>query len=163
MIFVILGTQKFQFTRLLKKIDELEMLGIIDEEIIVQCGYTEYKPKSQRMTTHSFLNQIEINDYQNKANLIITHGGVGSILECLKLNKKIIAVPRLFKYNEHINDHQLEIVRQYSQMNYIMPIYDIDDLDTKIVEINSFIPTIFESNNTFFVNELKKYINKLIN
>lgn len=115
LIFVTLGTQDKTFTRLLKAIEDEIIKGNIDEEVIVQAGYTKYF--SDKMKIFDLISQEDFVLYMNRADLIITHGGVGSIITALKMNKKIIAVPRLAKYGEHINDHQLQIVKCFEKKN----------------------------------------------
>ena len=107
MIFVILGTQDKKFTRLLdaiqKKIDEGKISK--KEKIIVQAGCTRYKSKNMQIIDYMPLREFE--DYVDKADIIICHAGVGTILTALKKGKKIIAAARLKKYGEHVNDNQL--------------------------------------------------------
>lgn len=42
MIFITLGSQKFQFNRLLKALDDLVEEGAIQEEVFAQIGYSDY-------------------------------------------------------------------------------------------------------------------------
>ena len=86
MIFVMLGTQNNSFHRLLEKIDELIKKGKIKDEVIVQAGYTKYQ--SENMKIFDLIPRDKIEEYQKKADFIITHGGVGSIISSLKLGKK---------------------------------------------------------------------------
>ena len=90
MILVTLGTQDKNFDRLLKYIDELLDKGEIKDNVIAQIGHTTYTSKN--METFDFKSTDELNDLRKKADLIITHAGVGSILDSLKLNKKPSAV-----------------------------------------------------------------------
>ena len=106
LIFVVLGTQDKQFCRLIKEIEELKKDGIIKEKIVIQAGCTKYKSKDIEIL--EYIPMTEFNKYIKNASYIITHGGVGSILDSLKYDKKVIAVPRLEKYNEHVNNHQIE-------------------------------------------------------
>lgn len=156
MILVTLGTQDKEFTRLLKEIDRLIDKGIIKEEVIVQAGYTKYK--SDNMTIFDYVSKDEINDYIEQASFIITHGGVGSIVESLKCDKKVIAVPRLSKYNEHNNDHQLEVLKELGGNNYIYPVYDIEKLEDAIINIDSFVPNKYISDNIKIKNLISDYI-----
>ena len=82
MILVLLGTQNNSFHRLLEKIDELIEKQIINERVIVQAGYTRYE--SNNMRVFDLIPQEELDRYQEKADLIITHGGVGSIISSIK-------------------------------------------------------------------------------
>jgi len=108
MIFVTLGTQDKQFKRLLKNIDEWIASNNIKDKIIVQSGFTKYN--SENMEIFDLLDKDDFDKYIKECDLLITHGGVGSILTGLKNNKVVIACPRLAKYGEHINDHQKQIM-----------------------------------------------------
>ena len=145
MILVMLGTQNNSFHRLLEKIDELIKEKIIDEKIIVQAGYTKYESKNMKI--FGLIPQDELEKYQDQADLIITHGGVGSIISSIKKGKKVIAVPRLHKYHEHVNDHQTQIVENFSSKNYIIGINDVDELKEAILKAKDFIPTKYEIKN----------------
>lgn len=135
MIFVIVGSQRFQFNRLLEKIDDLVNKGVIHErEIFAQIGHSSYLPKH-----YSYMHFIDTKRYLeliNKSELIITHGGASAIISSLKLNKKVISVPRLAKYNEHVDDHQKEIVNQLRSLNLIYGIDDVNELENALENIN---------------------------
>ena len=152
MIFVTLGTQDKPFKRLL---DYLEHSNI-DDEIVVQNGFTEYK--SNKLKLFKYLDKDKFDEYLKKADFVICHAGVGTIVNCLKDGKKVLTVPRLAKYGEHQNDHQLQIANAYYQKGYILVMNDGDDFNKKIEELRHFEPKTFVSNNEIFVNKLKKYI-----
>ena len=156
MIFVALGTQDKEFTRLLKKIDKLIEKGIIKEEVVVQAGYTKYE--SNNMKIFDYLSNEEFKKYIKKAKYVICHAGVGTIFDCLKENKKIIAVTRLAKYNEHNNDHQIEIAREYGNLNYLIPVYDVNKLEEAINKIDTFKFNKYTSNNKNFTKVIEEYI-----
>ena len=130
MIFVTVGTQKFSFDRLLKKIDELVENGTIQEQIIVQKGHSTYRPV--HCAWSDFFPEESFYSLLQKSNLIITHGGIGTILKSLTLKKKVIVVPRLKKYGEHIDDHQLEIGNKFGQMGYVLTCKDVSQLEKYI-------------------------------
>lgn len=152
MIFVSLGTQDKPFVRLL---DYLEHSNIKDK-IIVQAGFTDYE--SKKFEIHKYLDKDDFDKYINEADLVICHGGVGTIVSCLNKNKKVLAVPRLSKYKEHQNDHQLQIVNAYYQKGYLVMMNDGDDFDDKVREALNFKSKKFVSNNDLFVKKLKEYI-----
>lgn len=126
MIFVCVGSRKFQFNRLIKKIDELVGSGDIQEEVFAQIAATTYTPQCYQFKR--YLSSEEFKNYQNKADLIITHGGTGAMLGALKLQKQVIAVPRLFKYGEHSDDHQTQVAGVLDKEGYLRCISDVDDL-----------------------------------
>jgi len=118
LILVLLGTQDKKFNRLLEGIDSAIDNGYIKDDVIVQAGYSaDYKSKNMKI--FDLIPIDEFDDLIKKSDLIITHGGVGSITTALKNEKKVIAVPRLKKYNEHMNDHQLQIINNFSKSGYI--------------------------------------------
>lgn len=143
MILVLLGTQNNSFHRLLEELDKLVEKKIIDEKIIVQAGYTKYESKNMKI--FGLIPQEKLEKYQEKADLIITHGGVGSIISSIKKGKKVIAVPRLHKYHEHVNDHQLQIVENFSSKGYIIGIKEIEELEEAILKAKDFKPVKYET------------------
>lgn len=153
MVFVILGTQDKTFERLLKEVDDLIIAGVIKEHVVVQAGNTSYQ--SDNMEIYDFLSPDEMHDNMKKAKYIITHGGVGSIIEALKLNKKIIAVPRLKDYEEHTNNHQQEIVAKFSELGYVL---DGSLLKDAISKLTKFKPKQYVSNTDNFVKIITDYI-----
>ena len=118
MIFVVLGTQKFQLNRLLKLLDEYVKLGKIKEEVIDQRGNSDFIPKN--FESFEFLDKDTLDSYIKKANNVVTHSGVGSIITALKSKKPVIVFPRLKKYGEHVDDHQLDIATAFAKKNYVM-------------------------------------------
>lgn len=159
MILIILGTQDKKFTRLLKEVDKLITKNIIKEEVIVQAGYTsDYK--SNNMQIFDLLQKDKFDELVEKANLLITHGGVGTILTGLKNNKKIIAVPRLKKYKEHVNDHQIQIIENFDKEGYIIGINDVSDLENALLRVDDFTPLKYKSNKKNMVNLIKELIDK---
>lgn len=118
MIFITLGTQKFQFNRLLKKIDELISEKKIKEKVFAQIGNSDYKPINFKYK--EFLNKEEFEECVKKADLIITHAGVGTIITALNFDKHVIVVPRLAKYKEHVDDHQVEIAESFSKKGFVL-------------------------------------------
>ena len=156
MIFVTLGTQDKSFKRLLQNIDECINKGIIKDKVIVQAGYTKYDSKN--MQVFDLLDKDEFDEYIKKCDLLITHGGVGSILTGLKNNKKVIAAPRLAKYNEHMNDHQTQIVTNFSKMGYILAYNEGDDLAKIIGDSKNFKPKKYVSNTNNVIKIIKDFI-----
>lgn len=115
MIFITLGSQKFQFNRLLIWIDELIEEHIINEKIYAQIGYSDYKPKNYEY--RDFYERSDFLKCMEASDIVITHAGTGAIVSALKMDKRVIAVPRSTKFNEHVDDHQVEIVKNFVEKN----------------------------------------------
>ena len=156
MILVMLGTQNNSFERLLKELDRLKEKNIIKEKIIVQAGYTKYK--SNNLEIFDFIEKDKIEEYQSKADIIITHGGVGSIISSLKKDKKVIAVPRLKEYEEHVNNHQRDIVESFNDNGYIIGIQDVKDLKEAYKKISKFKPKKYIPNNSKIIKIVEDFI-----
>lgn len=159
MIFIALGTQKFQFNRLIKDIDELVGEGIIREPVFAQIGNSFYEPKNYSWV--KFLDPTEFKNKINDCEIFITHGGVGSIHNGLTFNKKVIVYPRLAIYNEHIDDHQIEITEKYFRLGFVLMCRNKNELKKSIVNIREFHPKPFELKSDLNVLEdsIVKYIN----
>lgn len=153
MIFVTLGSQKFQFDRLLQAVDELQT----DEEIFAQIGYSEYKPKHFKYKR--FLDRDEFDKIMDSSNIVITHGGTGAIIGAVKKGKKVIAVPRLKKYGEHVDDHQIQLVNQFSELNLIYPCIDCD-IQKALDTVKRTTYASYKSNTARTIRSLEEFINE---
>lgn len=158
MIFVTLGTQDKSFKRLLKAIDKEIKAGNIKEDVIVQAGHTEYT--SDNMEIFDLISPEKFDEIMAKADLVITHGGAGSILTALKNDKKVIAAPRLKKYREHTNDHQKEIIEEFANEGYILSLYDFSKLAKLIEKAKTFKPKKFKSNTNNMIKLINDYIDE---
>ncbi len=156
MILVMLGTQNNSFKRLLKELDKLKENKVIREKIIVQAGYTKYK--SDNLEIFDFIDKDTLDKYQSKADLIITHGGVGSIVSSIIKDKKVIAVPRLKEHNEHVNNHQLDIVESFSNNEYIIGIKDVKELEEAYKKVKDFKPKKYTPNNSKIIKIVEDFI-----
>ena len=128
MVLVLVGTQKQDFSRIFKEIEKSELLK--DEKIIAQSGYTKYD--SKRIEMIPFMKREKLIELVKNADYIICHGGVGTIFDSLYEKKRILAVPRLEKYKEHINDHQIEVCKKLAEEGYILYFIDGENFDEKI-------------------------------
>lgn len=157
MIFVITGSQKFQFNRLLKKIDELIEQEMLQEEVFAQTGYSDYIPKNYRY--QNFMGRDEFARVMEESRIVITHGGTGAIIGAVKLGKKVIAVPRLAMYKEHVDDHQVQLLTQFEEMHLICSCYELENLgeDLLAIEEEQFQP--YVSNTATIIQDIEEFLN----
>ncbi len=158
MIFVTLGTQDKSFHRLLDWIDKLIDEKKIKDKVVVQAGFTKYSSKN--MDILDYVSMDEFDCLMNECSILITHGGVGSIMAGLTHQKKVIAIPRLEKFLEHTNDHQVQIVTRLKEEGYILGANSIEELDSSLKEIFKFIPKKYESNTKNLIEFLENYIDE---
>ena len=133
MIFVTLGSQKFPFDRLLAELDRLFEAGYITQPVFAQTGYSTYTPR--HFSSEAFLDREGFAEKMSQADLVITHAGTGAIIGAVKQGKKVIAVPRLSKYGEHVDDHQTQIIDQFNEMDLILGLSDVSLLESALREI----------------------------
>ena len=156
MILVTLGTQDKSFKRLLEAIDKQVELGNIKDKIVVQAGCTKYESKN--MEIFDLIPMEKFDDLIKSCDLLITHGGVGSIITGLKNDKKVIAAARLEKYKEHTNDHQLQIIENFSNDGYILGLDNFDELDKVLEKAKTFKPKKYVSNTDKMIKIIEDFI-----
>lgn len=159
MILVTLGTQDKNFDRLLIAIDNEINKGNIKEKVIVQAGTTDFK--SDNMKIFDLISKDEFDKLMSECDLLITHGGVGSILTGLSHGKKVIAASRLSKYKEHVNDHQVQIVGEFAKKGYILELKDFSKLGDLIKKSKSFKPKKYKSNTNNMIKLLEDFIDNI--
>lgn len=163
MIFVTVGTHEQPFNRLVQEIDNLKRDGVITEDVIMQTGYSTYEPKycqwDKLIPYKQMIKNVE------DARIVITHGGPASFIMPLQIGKTPIVVPRQKKFDEHVNDHQVEFARNVAErMGTIIPVEDTNKLgeviknyDTIIANMNNKIM----SNNKVFCDDLENIVKDL--
>lgn len=163
MIFVTVGTHEQPFNRLIHYVDDLKANGIIQDDVIIQTGFSTYKPK--------YCDWCQIIPYkdmvQNVANarIIVTHGGPASFIMPLQIGKVPIVVPRQYIYGEHVNDHQVEFAKAVEKrMGTIIPIFEIERLNDVIANYNEIVATMaskMSSNNEEFNKQLEVLVQEI--
>jgi UDP-N-acetylglucosamine transferase subunit ALG13 len=165
MIFVTVGTHEQSFDRLVKEIDNLVKEGIIKEEVFIQLGYSNYTPKYCEYS--KLINYEDMVEKTTKARIVITHGGPGSIMLPLSLNKIPIVVPRQEQYGEHVDDHQVLFSKRLEKEGKILAIYEIEQLRDKIINYNEYTKNmqsnLSKSNLDHFIQKLDVIARSLVN
>lgn len=159
MIFITLGSQKFQFNRLLKAVDELVSKGVIKDEIFAQTGYSDYEPENYDFK--QFLDRDEFREYTDKCDIFITHGGTGAIIGAVKKGKKVIAAARLAKYGEHVDDHQLQILEQFKELGLIYACDDCGELEKALEYVGTHTFKSYESNTDTIIEDIDSFISEI--
>ena len=163
MIFVTVGTHEQPFNRLVQKIDELKRDGVITEDVMIQTGFSTYEPK--------YCKWSKLIPYQDMvknvadARIVITHGGPASFIMPLQIGKTPVVVPRQYKFDEHVNDHQVEFARNVAhRMGTIIPVEDIEKLGEVIRDYEQIVADVghgISSNNEKFNAEFEEIVNEL--
>ena len=163
MLFVTVGTHEQPFNRLVKAVDELKKDGVITEDVIIQTGFSTYEPKhcqwSKLIPYEQMIRNVE------EAHIVITHGGPASFIMPLQIGKTPIVVPRQHQFKEHVNDHQIEFVKNVAErMGTIIPVEDISKLGDIITNYDRIVANMkhdMSSNNKNFCEKLENIVQEL--
>ena len=128
MIFVTVGTNEAPFCRLLRAIGD----HAANEELVVQHGPSPVRPPGA--TCFDFLPYPRLVDYARAARVVICHAGVGSVLVAVRAGKRPIVLPRLRRYGEAIDDHQLDFARRLDEENVVELLKDPGSLSDLLSE-----------------------------
>lgn len=164
MIFVTVGTHEQPFNRLLEYVDKLKEQKVITEEVIMQTGFSTYTPKHckyQKLFSYQRMNELV-----EEARIVITHGGPSSFLMVLQKGKIPIVVPRQKQFDEHVNDHQVEFVKQVAdRLNNIVVVNEISEIENNILHYNDLTESMtktLKSNNSLFIERFEKIVKDLM-
>lgn len=164
MIFVTVGTHEQQFNRLIKYIDQLVEKNTITENVVIQTGYSTYKPRFcewNALYPYPKMMQLVL-----EARIVITHGGPSSFIMPLQIGKIPIVVPRKHEFGEHVNNHQVEFANEVAnRIGSIIVVQDIEQLNEVIKNYDDIIlnkEKKVESNNHQFCEKLDKIIHSLV-
>lgn len=158
MFFLTVGTQ-FPFDRLVKPIDELINQNGFDEEIFAQIGRSLYKPRS-----FEYVESLEKSEFDcliQQASGIISHAGMGTITMALDCAKPLLAMPRLAKHGEVVNDHQVAIAKKFEKLGHILVAYEVGELPEKIERLKTFVPCKREAQPQAVVERIAQFLTEI--
>lgn len=164
MIFVTVGTHEQPFDRLVEAIDALKKEGRIDEDVVIQTGFSVCVPQCCRW--EKFFPYTEMLRLVHEARIVITHGGPSSFIMPLQESKIPVVVPRQKQFNEHVNDHQLEFAKTVQEcLGNIIVVDDIADLGGIIENYDALTAQMnasHSSNNQSFCDALSRNVAELM-
>ena len=135
-----------KFTRLFKIIDELCEERVLDgSQVIAQVGFDQYQ--SSNFKCFDMIADEKFKKMIDESDLIIAHAGTGTVVSSLKKGKKVIIFPRMAQYDEHYDDHQLELAELFTKQGYVLQARNKEELKEHIQNLDKFIPVPFVSNN----------------
>lgn len=162
MIFVTVGTHEQPFDRLLVEIDKYAKIrNLPKDSIVVQKGYSDYEP--QNITSKKMFSLEQMEYFYEKADIIVTHGGPGSMFPAWILGKPVIAVPRQAKFNEHVDNHQMEFCNFMEEKRKVICVEEISFLSNVLDNlINHFQTKSHESKTEVFIGKFEKELTLLL-
>ncbi len=160
MIFLTVGTQ-FPFDRLVRAIDEAFDNGLINEEAFAQIGETSYKPRN--FESVESIPKKMFDKYLKDASSAISHAGMGIITTALDDGKPLLVMPRLKKYGEVVNDHQVAIARKFEELGHILSAYSVEELPDKLQQLKTFTPKKRENQAKVVADRIASFLKSLTN
>ncbi|NEM97752.1 glycosyltransferase [Pontibacter burrus] len=162
MIFLTTGTQE-PFDRLVKAMDDLCPM-LKGKNIVAQVANSAYKVR--HMETYNFLEPEDFNRLFQDAELIVGHAGMGTIISALMNEKPLLIMPRLSRYGEHRNDHQLATAKAFDRLKYVRVAYEVKDLNLQLEHmIKGNLRSMHQLKNYAsdeLINSVRHYIHSLI-
>ena len=156
MIFITTGSRSFQFNRLLEAVDKAIENGTITDEVFAQVGSSNYKIKHYKSV--EFLNHEEFIERMHNCDIVLTHGGTGVIVNAVKIGKRVVAVPRLAKYQEVVDDHQIQLVQAFEKQGMVTACYDCNEIGKAIEEAKGIDVKTYTSNTQTIIDSIDAMI-----
>ncbi len=152
-VFASVGTHPQPFDRLLKELDRIAGKGRLS--LFAQIGNSNYEPKN--FPFERFLNEKEYRQRILEADILVSHGGAGTIINGLRQGKKVVVVPRLKKFGEHTNDHQLDLAEALAGEGKVISVEKMSGLRQALKRAAFFKPRI-ASNRQKLIKRIAEFI-----
>jgi UDP-N-acetylglucosamine transferase subunit ALG13 len=135
MIFITFGTIPYPFDRFVDWVKIMLEESVITEKIFIQHGISNISAieKHYLVKASPILSLSEMDRMIDRSRLIISHAGQGTTRKLAATNKSFGIVPRLFKYGEHVDDHQLQFAQSVYREFKICYCDSIDDFKELII------------------------------
>ena len=158
MIFLTVGTQ-FPFDRLVRAVDEAMDQGGLDEEVFAQVADSVYRPRNFEAVP--YLEKDVFDKHMREASCVISHAGMGAITTALDNRKPLLVMPRLKRYREVVNDHQVAIAQKFERLGHLLVAYREDDVSEKIKALRHFVPVERDKSATAVVQRISEFIEQV--
>lgn len=159
MILILLGTQDAPFPRIIETTKQALSNLAWQQTVVVQAGHTTYQAPNAQWQIADFLSQAEFEQAIAQAEIIICHGGAGTMMTAMKKQKQVIVMARKLEFAEHNNDHQAELADKLASDGYLQHVQTLAEMQAALQRIQqqTFQPRPFD-----FVNGVVKQVELLI-
>ena len=158
--FISIGNGLQSFSRLLNAVESLNHL--LPKPVIVQAGHTHFVSKDNQVV--DFVSMDDFIRYVNDAQLLILHAGAGSIMNAIKAGKCPIVMPRMLKYKEVINDHQVSLAKMMHAEGRVIMTETEEELEIAIKRVlsDNFVSSTKTNSKASLVikNKLDEFLNE---
>ena len=158
MIFLTVGTQ-FPFDRLVRAVDEALGRSALDDEVLAQVGHRGYRPRHMKWV--ETLEREAFGERVARARALVGHAGVGTILTALEAGKPLLVMPRLRRYGEIVNNHQVVTARKFAELGHVLMAHDEREIPAQLAALESFVPVPRHANPGGIVARLKAFLDRV--
>lgn len=123
-----------KFDRLVRTVAAAKAAGAIPERVVLQTGEGGEQPKTDGIEAHEALPFDRVLDLLRDADLVVCHGGTGSLITALREGCRTVVLPRTFARGEHYDDHQVEIARAFADRGLVTVVEDEAEFTDKLAE-----------------------------
>lgn len=124
-VLVSVGTARpWGFESLLRRVREIVPA---DADVLWQTGATDVAGLDLPGTVVESMSDDEFVTEIGRADVVVSHAGVGTFVRCLEQGKAPVLVPRRASRGEHVDDHQLQIAGVAAQRGLAV-VREVDDL-----------------------------------
>ena len=155
MISVLTGTQRIPFKRMIEGVLSYNSSTNADEKIFIQAGCYNLDEVSSNIDVVDYASQELIDRYLERSEIVVTHAGTGSVVGALEKGLVVVVMPRLRKYGEHIDDHQVELAEMFESLGYVIYWHDYEDFSSILDRAKKFQPKVYESKLLEFTNYIQ--------
>lgn len=158
MIFLTVGC-RYGFDRLVHAVDDMVGSGQIQEEVTAQIGLGTYTPRN--LHYERFIEGASYDARVRDAHLLIGHAGSGTISLAVNEGKPLLVLPRLKRFHEHVNDHQVATARKFEELRHVLAADDETHLPRKFAELRTFVPAKRVANTDQLVGRIGEFLRSI--
>ena len=155
LLFVTVGAT-LPFDRMVEMVSTLKARGDIPEDIVIQTGVGGVSPKG--LNTFETLPFDRMLSYLRDADIVICHGGTGSLITALREGCRTIVMPRLFEKGEHYDNHQAEITRAFANRGLVMSANSLEELAAALKIVRTRPPVSATTNPSKLISHLRQIL-----
>jgi UDP-N-acetylglucosamine transferase subunit ALG13 len=144
------------FDRLVASVANLKRHGDLPEHVVIQTGVGGLRPEG--FECHETLSFEQMLAILRDADIVVCHGGTGSLITALREGCRVVAMPRLFERGEHYDDHQAEITQAFAARGLIAVAHSEAELSAAIAAVRDRPPVMATSDPAALTAELDRLL-----
>lgn len=157
LVFATVGAT-LPFDRLSRSVAEAKARGDLPERVVLQTGEGGFSPEADGVEVHETLPFDRVRELLKTAEIVICHGGTGSLITALREGCRVVAVPRRFDLGEHYDDHQSEITEAFQARGLIVSVGPDEDFSAALARARAMTPRMATTDPAALIAHLKTLI-----